>query len=55
MAERLTQLLSDQELGRRIVARSVEAAQVRFDLRRQVDATLDWYSELTPMAPSPQA
>ena len=46
-ADRLTRLLSDRDLGRRIAAYSVEAARRRFDLRRQVDAYLDWYAELT--------
>jgi glycosyltransferase involved in cell wall biosynthesis len=50
MSDRLTQLLSDEELRQRIAARSVEAAQHRFDLRRQVDAYLDWYAELTTPA-----
>ena len=55
MAERLTELLVDRDLGQRIAARSVEDARRRFDLRRQVDACLDWYSELTHPALSREA
>jgi glycosyltransferase involved in cell wall biosynthesis len=50
LADRLTQLLSDSALRQRVAASSVEAARSRFDLRRQVDAYLDWYSEMAPMA-----
>jgi glycosyltransferase involved in cell wall biosynthesis len=50
LAERLTQLLSNDALRQRVAACSVEAARGRFDLRRQVDAYLDWYSEMAPMA-----
>ena len=52
MSERLTQLLTDEDLRRRLAASSVEAAQQRFDLRHQVDAYLDLYSEL--VAPLPR-
>jgi glycosyltransferase involved in cell wall biosynthesis len=50
LAERLTQLLSDHDLRQRVGTCSVEAARRRFDLRRQVDDYLDWYSEMAPTA-----
>jgi glycosyltransferase involved in cell wall biosynthesis len=50
LAERLTQLLSDHNLRQRVGACAVEAARRRFDLRRQVDAYLDWYSEMAATA-----
>lgn len=55
LSQRLTQLLTDRNLRERIAASSVEAAQRRFDLRGQVDAYLDWYSELAPLAVPRQA
>jgi glycosyltransferase involved in cell wall biosynthesis len=55
LSRRLTQLLTDRDLRERIAACSVEAAQRRFDLRRQVDAYLDWYSELAPSTVPRQA
>jgi glycosyltransferase involved in cell wall biosynthesis len=46
LAERLTQLLSDNELRGRMGIQAAEAARRRFDLSRQADAYLDWYREL---------
>lgn len=50
MAERLTELLVNRDLRQRIAACSLENARPKFDLQRQVDDYLDWYSELTPSA-----
>jgi glycosyltransferase involved in cell wall biosynthesis len=46
LSHRLTHLLSDEHLRRRMGMLAVETAQRRFDLARQVDAYLRWYSEL---------
>jgi glycosyltransferase involved in cell wall biosynthesis len=46
MSDRLTQLFADEHLRQRMAMRALEAAERRFDLRRQVDAYLHWYGEL---------
>jgi glycosyltransferase involved in cell wall biosynthesis len=47
LASRTAQLLADRELLLRMSARAAEVARQRFDIERQVDDYLDWYSELT--------
>jgi glycosyltransferase involved in cell wall biosynthesis len=46
LAKRVVQVLNDPELRRTLAAGALEAARTRFDLRSQVDTSLDWYREL---------
>jgi glycosyltransferase involved in cell wall biosynthesis len=46
LADRLTQLLADAALRRRMATRGVETARREFDVRQQADAYLGWYHEL---------
>ena len=46
LAERLTQLLSDNDLTQRMGRSAAEAARRQFDLQRQAEAYLSWYKEL---------
>jgi glycosyltransferase involved in cell wall biosynthesis len=46
LADRLTQLLVDEDLRRGMATRGVETARRQFDFRRQADAYLAWYYEL---------
>ena len=46
MALRLTQMLYDYTMGIRMGKQAAEVARARFDLRRQVDAYLNWYQEI---------
>jgi glycosyltransferase involved in cell wall biosynthesis len=52
LAERLTQLLTDNELRARMGIQAAEAARRRFDLSVQADAYLDWYRELVHRHPA---
>jgi len=52
LAERLTQLLSDNDLRARMGIQAAEAARRRFDLSEQADAYLDWYRELVHRHPA---
>jgi len=46
LAERLTHLLSDNDLTQRMGRSAAEAARRQFDLQRQAEAYLGWYKEL---------
>jgi glycosyltransferase involved in cell wall biosynthesis len=46
LAARITQLLSDDELRRRMSLEAAQTARQRFDLDRQVDDYLGWYEEI---------
>jgi len=46
LAERLTQLLSDNELTQRMGILAAEAARRQFDLQSQAEVYLGWYKEL---------
>lgn len=46
LSDRLTQLLSDTDLRKRMGEFAAETARHRFDLQQQADAYLGWYKEL---------
>jgi glycosyltransferase involved in cell wall biosynthesis len=46
LASRLVQVLSDDALRQRMGIQAAKVARRRFDLRRQVDAYLEWYAKL---------
>jgi glycosyltransferase involved in cell wall biosynthesis len=46
LAERLTRLLSDDDLRQRMSVCAAESARRRFDLDRQANSYLEWYDEL---------
>ena len=46
MAERIGQLLVDEELRKRIGIQAAESARHRFNLERQADEFLGWYNEI---------
>jgi glycosyltransferase involved in cell wall biosynthesis len=46
MANRLVQLLSDNELRQRMGIQAADAAWRRFDLHRRADTYLEWYEQL---------
>lgn len=46
MADRISDLLADESMRRRIAGKASETARQRFDLSRQARAYLEWYSEI---------
>lgn len=46
MAERITRLLDNEELRQRFSRDAVDSARRRFDLERQIDDYLAWYSDI---------
>jgi glycosyltransferase involved in cell wall biosynthesis len=47
MADAVVGLLGDETLRRYLSANAVEGARRRFDLKRQVDAYINWYQEIS--------